>query len=123
MQQTVSSQAFWRNAMDVPDFLREPKASQKEEAALISSKKSLLAMPGIKEMTEAREAWQDDRKADGAKFVELLIPMPPHLTGRDSCIQASSCRWMLSSSDKADRMETSSSTRSGQEKRGTVLRR
>ena len=34
-------------------------------------------MPDTRETTESRVKWQEARKAQGAKSVELLIPMPP----------------------------------------------
>ena len=63
----------------------------------------------------------DERKADGASEVALLIPSPPHLTGKVSCFHITAPPSMLTIVDKVERTISSKVSSSIDLKHGAVL--
>jgi len=69
------------------------------------------------------EESKEERNADGARSTVLLTPMPPHLTGREACVQESELSLTLQIEARASLMTSSKDAVSGEEEQGDVRSR
>jgi hypothetical protein len=93
------------------------------EARASSSTRSGRDMEGGKICaTRAVVAINEETKADDASAVALLIPRPPHLTGKLAYFQMAASQLMLVIFDKVERTISSKVSSSTDLKHGAVLR-
>jgi len=62
----------------------------------------------------------EERNADGARSTVLLTPIPPHLTGREACVQESELSLTLHIEARASLTTSSKHAVSEEEEQGDV---
>src|ERR1043165_575565 len=72
-----------------------PSDCQEAKAKSIDGSGVICVQDGSKRSTMAFDESKEDRKADGARSVTFLTPIPPHLTGSEACAQDSSVSFTL----------------------------